>query len=114
MKRGLTPNWRMYLLLVFELWVALKASQFYLNSLTPKAYNGAGQVEKSIFAWLFLENQPRKSRFFRLYRPLLLLKAFFKLKCTSKSKIEQTKCFTAQFYPMVQSLVLLLQKTHAI
>ena len=74
---------------------------------------GRGQVEKVNLLGYFWKIDLEKSTFSTLLAStFVFLKAFFGLKCTSKSKIEQTKCFTAKFYPLsplrVQSLVLLL------
>ena len=69
---------------------------------------GRGQVEKVNLLGYFWKIDLEKSTFSTLLAStFVFLKAFFGLKCTSKSKIEQTKCFTAKFYPRVQSLVLL-------
>ena len=72
-----------------------------------------GQVEKVDLLGYFWKIDLEKKSNFSTSSTLststfVFLKAFFGLKCTSKSKIEQTKCFTAKFYPRVQSLVLLL------
>ena len=53
---------------------------------------GGGKSKKSIYSAKF-GISTLIDRLFRLNRPLLLFfKAFFGLKCTSKSKIEHTKC----------------------
>ena len=76
---------------------------------TLHCIQGRGQIEKVDLLGYFWKIDLEKSTFSTLSTSaFVFLKAFFRLKCASKSKIEQTKCFTAKFYPRVQGLVLLL------
>ena len=75
---------------------------------------GGGASRKGRFAALFLENRPRKNLLFLLFRPLLLFfEGLFRVEIYKLEQNRADQLFYAKFYPRVQSLVLLLQKTHA-